>query len=349
MQDKLDQSVLDQLVQKVITKKHIFGAVFYVSSDNQSIDVISAAGNIQEDSQYYIASINKLFVTALTLRLYFHNKLDINDKIAQYLPSETINGLHVYNGKDYSRDLTIEHLMSHTSGLPCYLMDKQTNGKRGMTELEAGNDQAWPIEKVIQEIKQMKPHFPPGTPGKAKYSDTNFQLLSLVIENITGKPINILLEELFKELTMTSTYVCEDVNDTNYVPIRYNDKEISIPLFLTSTKNEIISTARDQMIFVKAFFNGLFFPKDRLKELEKWNSIFFPFKYGTGIQKFYLPRVLSPFQPVPDMIGHSGSVGSVAFYVPDLNIYITGTVNQQAKPSAAFQTMIKVLNTLGGK
>jgi hypothetical protein len=46
------------------------------------------------------------------------------------------------------------------------------------------------------------------------------------------------------------------------------------------------------------------------------------------------------------MIGHSGSVGSVAFYVPDIGVYITGTVNQQTRPNVAFQTMIKIANTM---
>jgi CubicO group peptidase (beta-lactamase class C family) len=349
VKNKSNQSVLNELTQKAAAKKQIFGAVLYVSSDDKSVDIISAAGNIQKDSQYYIASINKLFVSALLLKLYSDSKLDINDKISHYLSAETIKGLHIYKGEDYSQDLTIEHLMSHTSGLPCYLMDKHPDGKKAMSELEAGIDQAWPTEKVIQVVKQMKSHFAPGTPRKAKYSDTNFQILSLVIEHIVGNPINIILEELFGELKMTNTYVCTDVNDTKYVPIRSKLKEIRVPLFLTSTKNDIISTARDQMVFIKAFFNGHFFPKERMKELAKWNSIFFPFKYGIGIQKFSLPRVFTLFQRVPDMIGHSGSVGSVAFYVPDLNIYITGTVNQQAKPSAAFQTMIKIVNAIRHK
>jgi len=100
------------------------------------------------------------------------------------------------------------------------------------------------------------------------------------------------------------------------------------------------------MTFLKAFFNGYFFSMKTLKELEKWNNIFFPFKYGIGIQKFYMPRFLSPFKTIPDMIGHSGSTGSVAFYVPDKDIYITGTVNQQARPNIAFQLMIKIVNLL---
>ncbi|KPJ72333.1 hypothetical protein AMJ52_06655 [candidate division TA06 bacterium DG_78] len=344
MRGKLNKSTLNQLVSYVITKKYIYGAVFYVSSDDNNIDLISASGNIKEDSQYYIASINKLFVSAITLKLYTKNRLDLHDKISKYLPEEVISGLHVHKGKDYSHDLSIVHLMSQTSGLPCYLTDKQVNGKKTMAELEAGIDQSWPIDRVIHEVKRMKTHFPPGKEGRAKYADTNHQILSLIIENITGEPVNNVLKDLFQELNLTKTYVCEDVNDKNFVPIRYKSETRYIPLFLTSTRNDIISTAKDQMTFLKAFFNGYFFPKERLNELEKWNNIFFPFKYGIGIQKFYMPRILSPFQPVPDMVGHCGSTGSVAFYIPDMDFYITGTINQQAKPNIAFQTMIKIIN-----
>jgi D-alanyl-D-alanine carboxypeptidase len=346
MKDKLGKSELDQLVSNVIKKKYIYGAVFYISSADSSIDLMSAAGNIEEDSQYYIASINKLFVSAVILILHTQRKLDLHDKISKYLPGDVVNGLHIYKGKDYSNDLCIVHLISQTSGLPGYLIDRQPNGKKIMVELEAGIDQPWPIDKMIQTVKRMKPHFPPGQKGKAKYIDTNHQILSLIIENITGIPINIVLKHMFQELNLTDTYVCEDMNDQNFVPIRYKAETIHLPFFLTSTRNDIISTAKDQMIFLKAFFSGHLFPKDRLPDPKKWNSIFFPFKYGIGMQKFHLPRILSPFKPVPDMIGHSGSTGSVAFYVPDMNLYITGTVNQQASPNVAFQTMIKIVNEL---
>lgn len=346
MDDRLDTSILDRIVADAVTKKYIYGAVFHVSSEDKSIDLINATGNINADSPYYIASINKLFVSAIILRMYRDGQLDLQDKISKHLPDDVVSGLHVYRGRDYSNELTILHLISQTSGLPGYLIDKQSSGKRAMTELEAGVDQPWPPEKVIEEVKKMNTHFPPGKPGKAKYIDTNHQILSLVIENITGKLINSVLGNLLEELKLTKTYVCEDANDRNFVPIRYKSNVINLPLFLTSTRNEIISTARDQMTFLKAFFNGYFFPKERMSELYEWNSVFFPFKYGIGIQKFYLPRVLSPFKPVPDMIGHSGSVGSVAFYVPDMGAYITGTVNQQARPNVAFQTMIKIINEL---
>jgi len=346
IKDKMNQSILNQLVNNVIQKKYIYGAVFYISSEDNSIDLISASGNINEDSQYYIASINKFFISSIILNLYTKNKLDLFDKISTYLPEEVVRGLHIHKGKDYSYDLSIAHLISQTSGLPCYLIDKQAIGKTAMAELEAGIDQAWPIDKVIQEVKKMKTHFPPGKEGKAKYIDTNHQILGLIIETITGEPVNSVLKNLFQELNLHKTVVLEDAKNENFVPIRYKSEERYIPLFLNSTQNDIISTAKDQMTFLKAFFCGYFFPKERLSELEKWNSIFFPFKYGIGIQKFHIPRILSPFHPVPHMVGHCGSTGSVAFYVPDKNLFITGTINQQARPNIAFQTMIKIIKQL---
>jgi CubicO group peptidase (beta-lactamase class C family) len=343
----LNQSTLNKLIENVTTKKNIFGAVFYVESKDNSTALISASGNIKEDDQYYIASINKLFISAIILKLKSDKKLHLEDSIAKYLSKETISGLHIYKGIDYSHSITITHLLSHTSGLPCYLIDKNSNGKKIIIELINGNDQSWPIEKAITEVKSMKPSFPPGKEGKARYIDTNHQLLSKIIETITEEPVNIALKKIiFDELGLRKTYVCEDPNYMKFVPIYYKSEPRYLPIFLTSTRNDIISTAKDQMTFLKAFFDCHFFPMETLKELEKWNNIFFPFKYGIGIQKFYMPRFLSPFKPVPDMIGHCGSTGSVAFYIPDKDIFITGTVNQQANPNIAFQLMIKIVNLL---
>ena len=69
MKYKLDKYILNSIVDDVVTKKHIYGAVFYVSSSDNSMDLVSAAGNMKEDSQYYIASINKLFISSIILKL----------------------------------------------------------------------------------------------------------------------------------------------------------------------------------------------------------------------------------------------------------------------------------------
>jgi len=337
---------LDEIIKKATTKKYIQGAVFNISNGDGSKIWCGASGDIQVGDRYYIASINKLFISSIILKLISEDKLSFNDRLYKYLPQNLMENIHIYKGRNCSNDITILHLLSQTSGLPCYLVDKFQSGQSAMEDLEAGIDSPWPTDKVIETIKSMKPHFPPGEGNKARYIDTNHQLLNLVIEKITKKPVKEVLNEIFTDLNMVDTYVCEDINDNSYVFPYYKDEKRDISKFITSTNNDIISTANDQMIFIKAFFDGYFYPKEQMKSLEKWKPIFFPFQYGVGIQKFYMPRYLSPFKAVPDMIGHCGSTGSVAFYIPEIDIYITGTTNQQANPSAAFQTIIKMVHTL---
>jgi len=342
MKDKIAQDKLDKIVLKLMSNKLVFGAVFYVSSIDKKIDFISVAGNMQADTPYYVASINKMMISAIMLRLINEGEVAFNDHLASYLSANELEGLSVIKGVEYSREITIYHLLSNTSGLPDYLADRQANGRIAIKDLEAGKDHAWDIQKVLKEVKKMRPHFTPGKPGKAKYIDTNHHLLGLVIERITGRQIQEVLHRLFHELGMNGTYVFGE-RETSFAPIFYKSSVINIPVFLSSTHQEIISTARDQMVFLKAFFNGHFYPKEKMKTLEQWNRIFFPFKYGVGLQLFSLPAILTGFRKLPDFIGHSGSTGTLAFYVPDKDLYITGAINQQAAPRLAFQAMVRIV------
>lgn len=341
-----NQDKLNQIIEAVTEKKHIYGAVFHLSTGDGSQTWCGAAGNFKIDSRYYIASINKLFISSIILRLIDEGRISFDDSLSKYLPEDLMTGLHVYKGHDYSNEIMILHMLSQTSGLPCYLLDKPQNGISGMQELEAGMDQAWPTERAIERIKTLEPHFPPGEGNQAKYIDTNHQLLNLVIENAMEMPVQSVLNQLFADLGMSNTYVCEDLNDVSYVFPYFQDRQVNISKYLTSTHNDIISTASDLMRFINAFFSGYFYPKEKLKTLEKWKPIFFPFQYGIGIQKFYMPRYLSPLKAVPDMLGHCGSTGAVAFYIPDMDLYITGTTNQGARPNIAFQAMIKMVHAL---
>ncbi len=342
----LKQETLDKIVAQTAKNKNVHGSVFHIESGDRTMSLFSASGNISPDSQYYITSINKLIISFITLRLCQSKTINLDDKLSNYLPNEVLNGLLVHNGKDYAGDLKIRHLITHTSGLPCYLIDKGPDGKKNMDLILSGNDQSWPLEKVVSEVKKMKLKFIPESKGKASYSETNFRLLGRVLEVVTNKTIQDLLTDVFQELEMNNTFVLPSNSADNYAPIYFKQNQIEIKEYWISTNHDIASTAADQMKFIRAFFDGKYFSKEFINELKKWNNIFFPFKYGIGIQKFYIPRFLSPFKAVPELIGHSGSVGSIAFYVPDKQIYITGTVNQTSNPNIVFQTMIKIINKL---
>jgi hypothetical protein len=58
--------------------------------------------------------------------------------------------------------------------------------------------------------------------------------------------------------------------------------------------------------------------------------------------RFRLPRIFSPFQAQPELIGHSGLSGAFAFYAPAKRTFITGTVNQLAYPDTSFRLMLKL-------
>ena len=69
----------------------------------------------------------------------------------------------------------------------------------------------------------------------------------------------------------------------------------------------------------------------------------FPLEYGLGLMRFKLPRIISPGFKFIELLGHSGLSGAFAFYNPDREVYLTGTVNQINNPGQSFRLMLKVM------
>ncbi len=340
-----------KLLQKIVTKsvdhKKIFGCVVNVESGDNKFSWIGSSGNISDETQYFLASTTKLYITAILLKLKSEGKIKLDDRISKYIPLESISGIHNYKGTDYSAEITIEHLMAHTSGLPDYFEEKTDTGKSLRQELSLGHDSSWDFQKVMNDVKKMKPKFKPGTRKKALYSDTNYQLLGRIIEIITNKTISDAFNDLiFNPLKLKKTYLYQDINDKNPIDIYFKKQQMHIPQAMASFGPDggIVSTAQESMIFLKAFFNGIFFQKKVLNELKQWNNIFFPLKYGTGIMLFKLPRIFSPFKSYPEFIGHSGLSGAFEWYCPEKDLYLTGTVNQLSNPNLSYRLIIKLID-----
>ncbi len=337
--EKLLQAALD----KTVDGKKVFGASFAMKKNN--FTWLGSAGNLSKEQPYFIASTTKLFTTALILRLQSENKLNIEDTISKYINKSILKKLHFYKGKEYSEVLTVKHLLAHTSGLPDYFQGKGANGKSLEEDIKSGNDPMWNFEQTIQWAKMMEPLFAPGTNNKAYYSDTNFQLLGKIIENITNKSYSENCNNLIiTPLGLTQTYLYNDCTDKTPQPLYYKTNELNIPKAMTSfgADGGIVSTSAEMLLFAEAFFTGKLFPSLYLNELQKWNKIFFPMRSGVGIHLFKLPWIFNPAGAVPHFIGHSGLSGALAYYSPKENIYVAGTVNQVAHPDISFRTMIKL-------
>ena len=341
--EKKLQRILDQAVDQ----KKIFGTSF--CAKHQDFTWCGTSGNFQPNDQYFIASTTKLFVTAIILQLHSEGHLTVKDSITNYLPEEVWDGLHVLDGKDYSEVLTIKNLLAHTSGIPDYFQQKDDKGSSLEQTLMAGNDQAWSFEETVALSKSRKPLFIPNQRGKAHYSDTNFQLLGRIIEVVTQKSIAAACEErIIQPLGLTKTYLYHDATDKNPKPLYYKAQELNIPKAMTSFGPDggMVSTSPDMLRFIEAFFTGALFPASYLSELQAWNSIYFPIQSGVGIQRVKLPWVLNPFGTIPDLLGHSGLSGALAFGNHHKGLFVAGTVNQVASPSTSFRLMIKLIQQL---
>lgn len=333
MSERLDESFVQDTVSRMIDNEHVFSAVLRVENEDGSLAHTCAAGAMHADDRYFIASVTKLYITAVVMRLTTEGLLRLDDRVVTFFPDEMLAGLHVLKGVDYTDTITVAHLMSNTSGLQDYFLGKTPSGKAAADELLAGKDEPWPLERILDTMRTIKPRFRPGQKGRALYSDTNYELLGAIIERVTGKPIAQVFKDLiFDDLGLENTYAFQDENDDTPAQLYHKSQPVNLPRYLASVTAEggLVSTAEECMRFLKAFFAGQFFPKDRIEDMKRWNLVLRPgtFLYGLGLEKIYVPKLLKPFFPYGDILGFWGQSAAFAWYNPKNDLYFTGTANQ---------------------
>lgn len=300
--------------------------------------------------QHFIASTTKLYVTALVMQLRLEGKVDLDAPAATFLGSQVMAGIHVLNGVDSSGRITVRDLLAHTSGIADYFEQKRADGSSQIKDALA-RDFGWSFDDVLRITKQqLKPKFAPGAPGKAFYSDTNYQLLGALIESVTGRTYEEAVQErIIGPLGLTGTYPFTPQTLDRYDHVAgmlHGKSRVSIPKAMASVRADggMVSTARDGITFLGTFLGGGLFPVAYLAEMQQiWRRIFMPLEYGVGIMRFALPWFFSPFQRIPAMVGHSGASGAVLFHVPDLDLYVAGTVNQIANRSLSYNLMTRLV------
>ena len=103
---------------------------------------------------------------------------------------------------------------------------------------------------------------------------------------------------------------------------------LRLPLLLASCGGQggVVSTLRDGVTFLQAFFDGRLFDAALLDEmLTDWHRIFSPLEYGTGVMRFRLPAVFTGFRSF-EFQGHSGASGVVWYRDARSGVLVVGTV-----------------------
>ena len=137
------------------------------------------------DHKMGIGSISKQFTAMALLLLQQEGKLNVKDDIRKYLPQ--------YN--TWGRTITIEHMLSHTSGIPSYT---ELPGFDTLADKKISNS------RLISFFEKSPLIFEPGSDWS--YSNSGFVLAGVIVEKITGMPFNdFVSERILKKLNMTET------------------------------------------------------------------------------------------------------------------------------------------------
>jgi D-alanyl-D-alanine carboxypeptidase len=312
-------------------------------------------GNVPmtNDTPIYIASVTKLYTATAIMRLHEMGALSLDDPMSKYLPEETIRGIHVYKGRDFSHEITIAQLLSHSSGIADYYSEKGKDGKSLFDLFLENPDRSWTVDQTIERARNdLKPNFPPGM--GTSYSDTNFQLLGKVIEATTGKPLDVVYETFFfTPLGLRHTWLVGHSEGQTCAPADVFYKEMKINKVRSNgsywADGGIVSTAREMIVFLKALNEGRIIRQDTLNLMHSWRKWHFPLDYGYGTMHFRLPWIVGAIIKMQPLWGHSGSTGSFLYYSEDLDLYISGTINQTESQSKPFLLMIKAIKAIQSK
>lgn len=271
------------------------------------------------ETPFEIASITKAVTATTVMRLIEEGRLTLETRLSEILPERA---------RRFPVDPTIRQLLSHTSGLLHYWEDGPQDREGNNAFLRAflaDPNHYWNSGEILSYAQAL----PIGKVGKFHYSDSNFVLLGVIIEKLTGKPLaQVYREMIFNPLGMKSTWLTYHEPRVGAVPShRFEGDED-----LNNVKRQsadwagggLVSTTRDLERFLRGLAQGKIFrhPETLKQMLDTVPTGDADVYYGLGL---YLVR-LDKNQGV--VWGHDGHGNSFAYYWPEKDITFTGTLNQ---------------------
>ncbi len=349
-------SSIETLFRKQVRKdKRIKNAYLLVHSERAGLHINLAEGpgetpgeciNPDPRQPNYMASVGKLFTSVVVGILHEKGELSFDDPIGKYLDAGLMEGLHVYKGKDYSSNIQIRHLLNQTSGLPDNfypLFDKL---------LADHTFDIGPREAVEWAKKNLTPKSVPGS--KTYYTDTNYHLLGLVVENVCGEPFHDVLKKLiFDPVGMKHAYMLHYSGPLKNSPCpeagfytnqtRLND--IRGFAGLDYAGGGVVAPMEDLLLFMKALVGNKLVSGETLEKMKSDKGLLNPgYDYGYAIWQVRTIPLLIPAKY--NSWGVLGATGAFMFYHPELDAYIIGSFNHIAWQRKCVRFMFKVMNKL---
>ena len=210
-------------------------------------DPLGGPDSINSNTPFHIASVSKTITAMAVLKLWQDSLLHIDDEYSQYFPSFNYPGV------------TIRTLLNHRSGLPNYLYFTEKLGYKDSAAIS--NQQV--LDILINKKSSLENI---GTPNRNfSYCNTNYALLALLIEQVTGKSYpEYIAQTIFKPLGMDNSFVYSSADSHRITP-NYDWKGTRIPdNFLDHVYGDknIYSTPRDLLTWDRALASGQLFSKE---------------------------------------------------------------------------------------
>ena len=271
----------------------------------------------------YIQSVSKSYMAVEILQLKEQGKIELDAPMTKYLPQKYSRYI-----KDADK-VTVRMLLNHRSGVPEYNSNPQFVSKVILHPLDY-----FTADDCLKSIENEPLQFTPGS--KYVYTNTNYLLLSLIGDVITGDHAAYIKKNIFKPLGLADTYYGSGHDYLNglYLPETYwdvfnNGKPVNITPFqaetVASSKGDdgIVCTPVDAVKYLKGLMEGKLLKPESMDEMldfvkdEKGNK-----RYGMGMIYFDL-------QGIP-AYGHGGGgigAGCGLLYIPSHKIYVFFSTN----------------------
>jgi CubicO group peptidase (beta-lactamase class C family) len=184
---------VDKLVDDRMYHEQIPGLALAVIRDGKIVKMqtygfadVDSKIPVTTNTVFRIGSLSKQFVATAIMMLVEEGKISLDDPVSKYLDGTPKRW----------QNITIRHLLTHTSGIPDF-NNEDIRVKDGPGDYD---------HRVLDALAKRRLHFAPG--DEWRYSNSNYHLLGMIIQKITGKPYDdFLRERIFKPLGMTQTTV----------------------------------------------------------------------------------------------------------------------------------------------
>ncbi|MEW8693093.1 MAG: alpha/beta fold hydrolase [Candidatus Thiodiazotropha endolucinida] len=374
-------SGLRSMLESAVEQEDVSNGALIVDIPSRSYLYRGASGIAQESSgramtasdSFRIASTTKTFTAVIVLQLIEEGYLSLDTPLREIfsdadMPDEfKLADLHVMDGIARGGEITVRQLLNHTSGLEDYFsynnetsdgpdflafLDALSGGKAGFANHQ------WSAEELLAAyFMNGRGNRPTHLPGEQHYySDTNYVLLGVIIEKITGDSYaNQLRFRILDPLGMSNSYLewyepdygtapvdhylnmTEDLGETGNL----NIVDLDINTSYDWAGGGLVSTVEDLNIFLRALFRGdLFQHAETLVLMKNWVHSEDDTFYGLGLERGSV-RGYAYF-------GHSGFWGSNMFYFPELDTSVVLWINQTFTDRKEYLSHVLVALTEAG-